>query len=422
MEHVIWWQVYPLGFVGAEATSIEGTEHRLDRIVDWFDYLLELGCNGLSLGPVFASSTHGYDTIDHFRIDSRLGETEDLERLIAAAHDRGIKVMLDGVFNHVGRDHPKFRDALRDGSTSEAGQWFRWDGDKPFAFEGHDILVTLNHDNPAVQQYIGDVMTHWLDRGIDAWRLDAAYAIDPSLFRTVLPPVRERAPAAWFVGEMIHGDYEGYVAASGLDSVTQYELWKAMWSSLNDENLFELGHAIERNNGMLEAFVPATFVGNHDVTRIASTLSDERMIPIAVALLFFLAGVPSVYYGDEQGFRGVKEERVGGDDAIRPVFPAGPDELAPYGRGLFELHQALIGVRRRHSWLHSARTEVRDLSNRSATLISRSSGEELILTIDLTLLDSEPAPHGLVAANRNVVASGPGWSIAEPASPAAGSS
>lgn len=413
MEHVIWWQVYPLGFVGAEAQAIEGTEHRLDRIVDWFDYLLELGCNGLSLGPIFASSTHGYDTIDHFRIDSRLGETADFERLVTAAHDRGIKVMLDGVFNHVGREHPKFTKALDGGPNSEAGQWFRWDGDKPRAFEGHDILVTLNHDNPAVQQYVADVMTHWIDRGVDAWRLDAAYEIAPSLFRATLPAVRERAPHAWFVGEMIHGDYEGYIAASGLDSVTQYELWKAIWSSLNDDNLFELGHAIERNNDMLGTFVPATFVGNHDVTRIASALTDERKIPITVALLFFLAGVPSVYYGDEQAFRGVKEERVGGDDAIRPAFPSGPDDLAPHGRALFQLHQELIGLRRRHPWLHSARTEVSELSNQAVTLTSKGNDEELVLTIDLTRVDSDPEPHGQVDQHRRVVASGSGWSITE---------
>ncbi|PYE17376.1 glycosidase [Williamsia limnetica] len=413
MEHVIWWQVYPLGFVGAETATIEGTVHRLDHIVDWFDYLLELGCNGLSLGPVFASSTHGYDTVDHFRIDSRLGETEDVERLITAAHARGIKVMLDGVFNHVGREHPKFIEALRGGPESEAGQWFRWDGDQPRAFEGHDILVTLNHDNPAVQQYIAEVMTHWLDLGVDAWRLDAAYAIAPTLFAPVLRSVRARAPHAWFVGEMIHGDYNGYVQASGIDSVTQYELWKAIWSSLNDENLYELGHAVERNNDMLDTFVPATFVGNHDVTRIASVLSDERKIPVTVALLFFLAGVPSVYYGDEQGFRGVKEERIGGDDAIRPEFPTGPGDLAPHGRGLFQLHQELIGVRRRHSWLHSARTEVRDLSNQAVTLVSRGNDEELTLTIDLTGLDSDPVPHGPMDEHRTVVSSGPGWSIAE---------
>ena len=382
VDHVIWWQVYPLGFVGAEAESVDRTEHRLDRIEGWFDYLLELGCNGLALGPVFASETHGYDTVDHLRIDSRLGTDSDMDALIGAARAKGIRVLLDGVFNHVGRSHPQFVRAEQDGPDSDAGRWFRWKDGRPRTFEGHDLLVELNHDEPAVQEHVAQVMTHWLDRGVDGWRLDAAYAVSPAFWAAVLPRVREAHPDAWIVGEMIHGDYASYVRESGLDSITQYELWKATWSALKDANFFEFAHALGRHDELLPTFVPATFVGNHDVTRIASTLDDDDA-DIAAALLFFVAGTPTVYYGDEQGFRGIKEERVGGDDAIRPEFPATPDDLAPYGWPHYRRHQALIAMRRRFPWLHRAHAEVSGLENTAVTLTATDGTTTLVLSANI---------------------------------------
>lgn len=415
MEHVVWWQVYPLGFVGAEPSSITASEHRFGHIVTWLDHLIELGCNGLSLGPVFASSTHGYDTVDHFRVDSRLGDEDDLARLIREAHARGISVMLDGVFNHVGRDHPRFRGALAAGPDSEDGRWFLWDGDQPLNFEGHDILVTLDHTNPAVQDHVVHVLTYWIDRGVDAWRFDAAYAIPPEFFATILPRVRERAPESWFIGEMIHGDYSRFVSASTVDSVTQYQLWKSIWSSLNDGNFYELAHAVSTNNSMLDTFVPGTFVGNHDVTRIASTLDDSRHIAIATALLLFLAGVPSIYYGDEHAYRGIKEDRMGGDDAVRPRFPTSPSQLAPDGLPTYHLHQELIGLRRRYSWLYRSHSEVSALSNTTIALTSSGQGQELTLLIDLNRIDLPPVPYGHSREGGTVLASGAGWSITQTA-------
>lgn len=173
---------------------MDRTEHRLDRIEGWFDYLLELGCNGLALGPVFASETHGYDTVDHLRIDSRLGTDSDMDALIGAARAKGIRVLLDGVFNHVGRSHPQFVRAEQDGPDSDARRWFRWKDGRPRTFEGHDLLVELNHDEPAVQEHVAQVMTHWLDRGVDGWRLDAAYAVSPAFWAAVLPVCERHIP------------------------------------------------------------------------------------------------------------------------------------------------------------------------------------------------------------------------------------
>ncbi|KIQ17616.1 alpha-amylase family protein [Rhodococcus sp. MEB064] len=398
VEHVIWWQIYPLGFVGAETDAVDERKHRLEHVTDWLDYVLELGCNGLALGPVFASQTHGYDTIDHFSIDRRLGSETDMDALVTAAHDKGVRVLFDGVFNHVGRGHERFVAAEKDGPDSESGRWFTWSDGRPRAFEGHDLLVELNHANPAVQDYVVDVMNHWLARGIDGWRLDAAYAVSPDFWAAVLPRVREAHPDAWIVGEMIHGDYADYVRRSGLDSITQYELWKATWSAIKDANFFELAHALGRHDELLPTFVPATFVGNHDVTRIASTLDDDRDVDIATALLFFVAGTPSVYYGDEQGFRGVKEERVGGDDAIRPQFPATPDDLAPYGWPHYRVHQSLISMRRRFPWLHHAPVEVSTLTNTTMTLSATDGSTTLALTLNLGESPIRRAKGDVVAA------------------------
>jgi cyclomaltodextrinase / maltogenic alpha-amylase / neopullulanase len=360
-DHAIFWHVYPLGFAGAERTAVprhESVTRRLRQLAAWLDYAVELGCSGLLLGPVFAAQTHGYDTIDHFRIDPRLGDEDDFDALVSAADQRGLRIILDGVFNHVGREFPAFQAAVSGGPGTPAARWFKRDHDGgDFAvFEGHHHLVEFDHDEPAVLGYVIEVMNHWLGRGAAGWRLDAAYAVPPSFWSKALPAVREAFPGAWFLGEMIHGDYAAYATESGLDSITQYEMWKAIWSSLNDRNFFELDHALRRHNDFLDGVHAQTFVGNHDVTRLATVLNDDRHFGHALAVLFCVGGVPSVYYGDEQGFRGLKEHREGGDDEIRPPFPASPAGLLPVGWRYYRLHQRLIGFRRRHPWLTRART------------------------------------------------------------------
>jgi cyclomaltodextrinase / maltogenic alpha-amylase / neopullulanase len=226
VEHAIWWQVYPLGFTGAEPLGDPaGPIHqRLDRIIDWLDYAVELGVSGLALGPVFASHTHGYDTIDHLRIDPRLGDADAFTRLVEAAHARGLRVLLDGVFNHVGRGFPAFARVLQQGPSAPEADWFRltWPdgadaGTEPdyATFEGHRELVALNHDSAAVVDHVVTVMNHWLDAGADGWRLDAAYAVPETFWAQVLPRVRERHADTYVVGEVIHGDYAAFVQASG---------------------------------------------------------------------------------------------------------------------------------------------------------------------------------------------------------------
>ena len=235
VRHAVFWHVYPLGSLGAEPTREElGVQirHRLPALEPWLDHAVELGASAIMLGPVFESRTHGYDTTDHLRVDSRLGDNSDLVNLVAAAHQRGLRVVLDGVFNHVGQGFAMFRRALAEGPASPAARWFRLHWPDPQApdgggapthddFEGHSALVALNHDEPAVAEYVEHVMTYWLERGVDGWRLDAAYAVAPSFWQPILERVRQRYPQAYVVGEVIHGDYPAVVAESAMDSVTQ---------------------------------------------------------------------------------------------------------------------------------------------------------------------------------------------------------
>lgn len=383
VQHAIWWQVYPLGFVGAypaEHPPAAG-EHRLRRIVDWLDHAIELGTSGIALGPIFASRTHGYDTTDHYRIDPRLGDDADFDYLVDEAHRRGLRVLLDGVFHHVGTDFPRYRAALE--NSPGASAWFRQCDNQFDTFEGHGDLIALNHASSDVAAYVIDVMAHWLHRGADGWRLDAAYAISDSFWANVIPRVRGTHSNAWLVGEIIHGDYAARVRAARFDSVTQYELWKAIWSSLNDANFHELDWALKRHNELLGSFVPMTFVGNHDVTRISSRLDDPRHLPHAVVILMTTGGTPSIYAGDEYRFHGVKEERFGGDDAVRPEFGFSATQLDPHADDVFRLHQFLIGLRRRHPWLHTATTSALRLDNRQYVYRTRRDDNQLVVALNI---------------------------------------
>ena len=422
-RHVIWWQVYPLGFVGAEKAAGGPPVHRLPRLVNWLDHLISLGCNGLLLGPVFASGSHGYDTTDHFRIDPRLGDDADFDALVAACRERGIRLLLDGVFNHVGRDFPPVAQALAEGPGSEAADWVArlHDTDGVITadyFEGHDTLVTLNHDSPRVRAYVQDVMKHWLSRGADGWRLDAAYAVPPGFWAAVLPEVRAEFPDAWFVGEMIHGDYTAYLREAGLDSITEYELWKAVWSSLDTVNFHELAWTLGRHAALVENFLPLTFVGNHDVSRVASQIHDPRHRPHATVLLALLPGVPSVYYGDEFGLEAVKEDRVGGDDAVRPELPAERGEFANRHPETEDVHRRVFALRRRHPWLVDAVVDTGDVANDHLVvrLRARDGADSLTLALNLaddplpvpgSVLEADPPPHdGAVAPH--------GWAVLQP--------
>lgn len=378
LDHAIWWHIYPLGATGAPIRGWRGDAgapgHRLRRLIPWLDHVVELGCNGLLLGPIFESSTHGYDTLDHFRIDPRLGDESDFATLVAAAHDRGLAVILDGVFNHVGVEHPML------GAGGPVKR--RGDG-APQPWEGHGDLAELDHADPAAADLVAGVMEHWLERGADGWRLDVAYAVPAEFWAEVTGRVRRRFPAAVFLGEVIHGDYPHLVEAGGLDTVTQYELWKAIWSSIHDTNLWELAHALERHDAFSARALMQTFVGNHDVDRIASVVGTAGA-GVAAAVLFTLPGLPSVYYGDELGLQGTKGEGETADDPLRPALPDDPGQVPAPDRDLHRLYRELIGLRRRHPWLTRGRVEVLDRANGSLAYAVTGDGHRLDVRLTLT--------------------------------------
>lgn len=391
----IWYHLYPLGFLGAEdrnpAPGAAGgaVTHRLPDLLDWLDYFADLGVTALLLGPVFESETHGYDIVDPFRVDRRLGDEGDLTRVIDACHDRSLRVGLDVVFNHVGRKHPYFDDVVAKKRESAHSDWFfidfdrsGYDGFQYETFEGIGQLAKLNHANEQVLDWAVEVARHWMRCGVDAFRLDAAYAISPRFLASLSDRLSAEGLDPFLIGEVIHGDYIATVEAARLDSVTQYELWKAIWSALNDRNFYELAHALERHARYCEKFQPWNFVGNHDTTRIATKLTDQRHVAQSLAVLFSLPGIATIYAGDEQGVEGTKYDREGGDAEIRQPLPSGPADLADSSSSVWKLHQELIALRRARPWLSQGKLSVTQLSNRLITLEVRSQDKLLVVGLN----------------------------------------
>jgi cyclomaltodextrinase / maltogenic alpha-amylase / neopullulanase len=408
------YHMHALGAAGVPAVNPDSGAsrpcgHGLRALEGWLDHIGALGCGGVMLSPVFASSTHGYDTVDPFRIDQRLGDDDDFDRFVGACHRLDLELVLDGVFNHVGRAFPRFADVLHQRGRGPSAEWFRLhpsqdegDGFSYDCFEGHRDLVTLNHESPAVLEWAVAVSRHWLDRGVDGWRLDAAYAIPHPFLAALVGAIRSRHPAAFLFGEVIHGNYSEFVGDTGLDSVTQYELYKAIWSSLHDANFFELAWALERHGQHTTRFAPVTFVGNHDVTRLASHLPDPDHRAAAFAVLFTVPGLPCLYYGDEFAWQGIKEQRLGGDDAIRPPVPTTAEPVD------VSFEPALIALRRARPWLTTAKLEVVDLANRHVTYTVRDDDQALIVLIDLD------ETHVAAPTGWQPVVLGPRFAVGEP--------
>lgn len=330
----VFYHIYPLGLCGAPRTN-DGSSpptSRLSQIHGWIPHLQSLGVNALYLGPLFESLTHGYDTSDYFTVDRRLGTNADLAHLIAALHAAGIRVILDAVFHHVGRDFWAFRDLLEHGERSVYCDWFagvdfsrRSPYGDPFAYadwNGHASLVKLNLANPAVREHLFTTVEQWVHTfGVDGLRLDAADALDPRFMRDLSSFRRERGFDLWLLGEVIHGDYRHWVNHEMLDSVTNYECYKGLYSSHNDRNYFEIAYSLNRQfgpEGIYRGLPLYAFADNHDVERVVSTLHNAQHLTPLYALLFTMPGVPSLYYGSEWGLGGQK----GHDDwPLRPALP-----------------------------------------------------------------------------------------------------
>lgn len=333
-DEAVFYHIYPLGLTGAPKENSYGEPvHRVNTLIPWISHVKEIGCNAIYIGPLFESVGHGYETTDYRKLDSRLGTNEDLKAYVAECHRQGIRVILDGVFNHTGRDFFAFADIRKNRENSPYKDWYCnvnfWGNNQyndGFSYEnwgGYDLLVKLNQKNPAVRDYIGDVIRFWVSEfDIDGIRLDAADVLDFDYMKALRRVADEVKPEFWLMGEVIHGDYTRWVNEGTLHSVTNYHLHKALYSGHNDHNYFEIAHTVKRLYGMggnrPDGLKLYNFVDNHDVERIYTKLNNKAHFAPVHVLLYTLPGVPSVYYGSEFGIEGKKERYS--DDSLRPAL------------------------------------------------------------------------------------------------------
>lgn len=329
----VFYQIYPLGFCGAPFENDGKLEHRILKVNDWIPHIKKTGANAIYFSPVFESDTHGYNTRDYTRIDTRLGTNEDFAQVCKNLHEEGIKVVLDGVFNHVGRGFWAFEDVLKNRESSPYVSWFGrivFDGNSNYndglwyeGWEGNYDLVKLNLRNEDVIQHIFSCIKGWVEEfDIDGLRLDVAYCLDHDFLRRLRSFCDGLKPDFFLVGETLHGDYNQWMNDSMLHSVTNYECYKGLYSSFNSMNMFEINHSLLRQFGpdnwtLYKGKHLLSFVDNHDVTRVASILSNENHLPLIYALAFGMPGIPCVYYGSEWGAKAKKED---GDPALRACF------------------------------------------------------------------------------------------------------
>ena len=318
----VFYQIYPLGFCGAPFENDGVEKSRILKVKEWIPHIRGIGADAIYFSPVFESDTHGYNTRDFRKIDCRLGSNEDFAEVCRSLHEAGIRVVLDGVFNHVGRGFWAFQDVLKNRENSPYLNWFHInlggntnynDGLWYEGWEGNYDLV--NH--------ILESVRFWVETfDIDGLRLDVAYLLDHDFVRRLRSFCDGLKKDFFLVGEILHGDYKTLVNDQMLHSCTNYECYKGLYSSFNSMNLFEINHSLLRQFGpegwtLYKGLHLMTFVDNHDVSRVASILTNEKHLPLIYALAFGMPGIPCIYYGSEWGAKGNKSD---GDPALRPSF------------------------------------------------------------------------------------------------------
>ena len=390
-DEAVFYHIYPLGLTGAPKQNSYGKpEHRLTTLLPWISHIKSIGCNALYIGPLFESVGHGYETTDYKKLDSRLGTNEDLTNFVAKCHEEGIRVILDGVFNHTGRDFFAFKDIQQNRENSRYKDWYcnvnfwgKTEYNDGFSYEnwgGYNLLVKLNQHNPEVQNYICDVIRFWVSEfDIDGIRLDAADVLDFNYMQCMRRVANEVKPDFWLMGEVIHGDYNRWANENTLHSVTNYHLHKALYSGHNDYNYFEIAHTVKRLNDMggLKLY---NFVDNHDVERIWSKLINKNHFPPVHILLYTLPGVPSVYYGSEFGIEG-KKERFS-DDSLRPALQLSNFPNAPVENPQTRLITALGKLRQNTPALSYGEYKELLLTNCQYAFARNYNGKSVIVTVN----------------------------------------
>ena len=389
----VFYQIYPLGFCGAPFENDGVLTSRIKKVETWIPHIKKLGANAVYFSPVFESDTHGYNTRDYKTIDKRLGTNEDFKEVCGKLHEAGIKVVLDGVFNHVGRGFFAFQDVLKNRERSPYLHWFHisLDGNSHYndglwyeGWEGNYDLVKLNLQNEEVVQHIFDAVSFWIDYfGIDGLRLDVAYCLDPDFVKRLRGFCDSKKQDFYLLGEMLHGDYNRMVNDEMLHSATNYECYKGLYSSFNSMNLFEINHSLMRQFGpenwtLYKGKHMLSFVDNHDVTRVASILTNEKHLPLIYALMFGMPGIPCVYYGSEWGAKANKSE---GDPALRACFDA------PEWNELTDAISAMAEVKKNSEALNYGAFRSVVLTNKQCIFERKSESERVLVAINA---DAEP--------------------------------
>lgn len=393
-DGAVFYHIYPIGMTGAPRTNtFEAGEHRLNKLLDWLPHIKAIGCDAIYIGPLFESVAHGYETADYKKLDSRLGDNNDFINFVKACHEIGIKVIVDGVFNHVGREFFAFKDLKEHRENSAYRDWFKnihfdWNNDYNDglyydSWDGHGTLVNLNHQNPAVREYFLDVARFWISEfDIDGIRLDAADVLDFTFMRELRSVTDSCKQDFWLMGEVIHGDYTRWVNNEMLHSVTNYWLHKALYSGHNDHNYFEIAHTVKRctDMGMHIANAFYNFVDNHDVARIITKLNNKaHFFPVHV-LLYTLPGKPSIYYGSEFAIEGEKKPYA--DEILRPELKIEDYKDAVNTNENTKRITALGNMRLNNQWVGEAGYRELLLTNRQYAFLREYGDKRLVAIVN----------------------------------------
>ena len=389
----VFYQIYPLGFCGAPFENDGNLEHRIEKVYDWIEHIKKTGCNAIYFSPVFESDTHGYNTRDYFKIDCRLGTNEDFKKLVKVLHENGIKVVLDGVFNHVGRGFWAFKDVLEKRYNSQYKDWFNisFDGNSNYndglwyeGWEGNYDLVKLNLHNEDVVNHLLSAVKFWIDEfDIDGLRLDVAYCLTQDFIKRLRRFTENLKPEFVLIGELLHGDYSQFVNDDMLHSCTNYQCYKGLYSSFNSMNMFEIIHSVQRLFGSEQWCICRgkhllNFADNHDVTRIASILTNEKHLKLIYGMMFGMPGFPCIYYGSEFG---EKAEKHQGDSALRPCIDV------PKETGLTEFIAKLANAFKGSDALQNGSFQSVVLQNKHCIFERKSETERVLVAVNA---DAEP--------------------------------
>lgn len=396
IEDRVFYNIFTLGFCDVlEPSRIYEEKNRLIKIEEWIPHLKKMSINAIYFGPVFESSHHGYDTRDYLNIDKRLGTNEDFKDLCKKLHENDIKIVLDGVFNHVGREFWAFKDIQKNGRNSKYCSWFsglNFDSRSPMgddfnyeSWNGCYDLVKLNLWNGEVVEYLLHAVEFWIDEfDIDGLRLDAADKIIFDFFKELKIFTEKKKDNFWLMGEIIHGDYNRWANKESLDSVTNYECYKGIYSSHNDKNYFEIAYSLNRmfgNGGIYKDLCLYNFVDNHDVNRLASTLKAQEYLYNVYTILYTMPGVPSIYYGSEYGIKAVKGDKT--DLPLRPNV----DEIENYedkNNELFDHIEKLGRIRVASEALKNGNYEQVIIKNEQYVFSRTSKNDKIYIVLNLS--------------------------------------